>query len=201
MRDPDEDKIVKIHLIRHGKTIANKKRLYCGRTDLPLSEAGATELIRLKNRGIYPAAGLFFTSGLLRTGQTMDMIYGKVSRKAVPDMAEYAFGLFEMKSHEELGERPDYQAWITDSSGDVPCPNGESRNQFTGRVTAGYRRLAEEIAKAGARSAVVVCHGGVVACVMQSLFPNESSFYEWQPEPGRGYTIIHDLEKTRVKSI
>ena len=29
-----------IYLIRHGKTEANEKHLYCGSTDLPLSEKG-----------------------------------------------------------------------------------------------------------------------------------------------------------------
>ena len=33
-----------IYLIRHGKTEANEKHLYCGSTDLPLSEAGRGEL-------------------------------------------------------------------------------------------------------------------------------------------------------------
>ena len=36
-----------IYLIRHGKTEANEKRLYCGSTDLPLSEAGREELRNL----------------------------------------------------------------------------------------------------------------------------------------------------------
>ena len=33
-----------IYLIRHGKTSANEKHLYCGSTDLPLSNAGKEEL-------------------------------------------------------------------------------------------------------------------------------------------------------------
>ena len=36
-----------VYLIRHGKTEANEKRLYCGSTDLPLSEKGREELNRL----------------------------------------------------------------------------------------------------------------------------------------------------------
>ena len=36
-----------IYLIRHGKTEANEKHLYCGSTDLPLSEAGKEELCKL----------------------------------------------------------------------------------------------------------------------------------------------------------
>ena len=33
-----------IYLIRHGKTRANEKHLYCGSTDLSLSDAGKEEL-------------------------------------------------------------------------------------------------------------------------------------------------------------
>ena len=32
-----------IYLIRHGKTEANERHLYCGSTDLPLSDAGIAE--------------------------------------------------------------------------------------------------------------------------------------------------------------
>jgi alpha-ribazole phosphatase len=37
-----------IYLIRHGKTEANEKHLYCGSTDLPLSNVGRAELKGLK---------------------------------------------------------------------------------------------------------------------------------------------------------
>ena len=39
---------IEIILIRHGKTIANEKRLYCGKTDLSLSNSGVVELKKLK---------------------------------------------------------------------------------------------------------------------------------------------------------
>ena len=42
-----------IYLIRHGKTEANEKRLYCGSTDLPLSEKGRAEL-RAMHYAIHP---------------------------------------------------------------------------------------------------------------------------------------------------
>ena len=37
-----------IYLIRHGKTAANEQHLYCGSTDLPLSEEGLAELQALR---------------------------------------------------------------------------------------------------------------------------------------------------------
>ena len=43
-----------IYLIRHGSTEANERHLYCGASDLPLSERGRRELEVLKP--LYPAA-------------------------------------------------------------------------------------------------------------------------------------------------
>lgn len=182
---------MEIHLIRHGRTLANEKKLYCGQTDLPLSESGIEEIMVLKDLGIYPAADRFFTSGLLRTEQTIDIIYGDVHRNAIPYIAEYKFGSFEMKSYEELKDREDYQAWITDETGDYQCPRGESKKQFEKRVTEGFTRILNIINFENC-SAVAACHGGVVACIMEYLYPNAQNFYEWQPEPGHGYTLVYD---------
>ena len=187
---------MEIHLVRHGKTQANEKRLYCGRTDLTLSENGKAELISFKSQGIYPpSAELFFTSGLVRTELTVDILYGNVGRIAVPDMAEYDFGLFEMKSYDELKEREDYQAWITDETGATPCPGGESKKQVEKRVTKGYVYILSEIIKAGGASAFVSCHGGTIACIMEFLQPNTKHFYGWQPQSGRGYSLTYVSER------
>ena len=189
---------MEIHLIRHGKTIANEQRLYCGAADLPLSENGKKEIAELKNQGIYPSADLYFTSGLLRTEQTIDIIYGNVQRKIIPDIAEYKFGLFEMKSYEDLKEQDDYQAWITDETGDFECPGGESKNQFNKRVTDGFNSILEEVRQVENCSAFVSCHGGTIACIMEYLFPNTQNFYEWQPKPGRGYTLVYDSGRLHI---
>ena len=92
--------MMEIHIIRHGKTIANEQKLYCGSTDLPLSEEGKKEIALLKEEGIYPAgAGMLFTSSLIRTDETLDIIYEGCEGIHIPEIAEYDFGLFEMKSY------------------------------------------------------------------------------------------------------
>ena len=187
---------MELHLIRHGKTKANEQKLYCGQTDLPLSDAGREELVSLKKQKIYPPpAELFFTSGLLRAEETISILYGNVERTAVPDISEYRFGSFEMKSHEELKNRGDYQAWIADKAGGIPCPGGESKNQFNMRVIEGYRRILEKSSQAGSNSAFVLCHGGAIACIMEHLMPGQKNFYEWQPKQGRGYTLKYHSEQ------
>ena len=187
---------MELYLVRHGKTRANEQRLYCGQTDLPLSPEGAAEITLLKSRGIYPVpADLFFTSGLCRTDQTLDIIYGPVQRTALPLLAEYNFGEYEMRGHEELLDREDYRLWIADETGTVLCPGGESRKQFEERVIEGYNRIMNEVRLTGSGSAFAACHGGTIARVMEYLRPDTRDFYGWQPVPGRGYTLLFSGEK------
>jgi len=183
---------MELHMIRHGKTIANEQRLYCGQTDLPLSGGGAAELSQLKNQGIYPAAAsLYITSGLLRTRQTLELLYGPVQSVVVPQLMEYSFGSFEMKSHNQLNGQADYQSWIDDTAGSFVCPGGESKQDFNRRAAVGLAMLLEKACEA---SVFAVLHGGVIAYIMEALFPGKQNFYEWQPAPGRGYTVARTHE-------
>ena len=198
--------MMELHLIRHGKTLANEQRLYCGQTDIPLSDSGVAEILELKNRGIYPpGADLYFTSGLARTTRTLELLYGPVPHEALPQLGEFRFGSFEMKSHDELNPLADYQNWIMDDSGKTPCPGGESRQDFSLRVQAGYGVLLAraygvknhgrhmEYCYTPKGAVLAVCHGGVITYIMEMLFPARHNFYEWQPAPGRGYTIEYTV--------
>ena len=169
-----------IYLIRHGKTAANEQHLYCGSTDLPLSTAG---LEALKNIHYQVGECRFLTSGMLRTEQTLSALFGDVPHEVEPDFREIDFGAFEMKSYEQLKDNPDYQAWLTgDNQANTP-PGGESGNAMTQRALNAFQTLAQDT--------VVIAHGGVIAAIMESLFPQEGkNRYQWQPQPGHGYKII-----------
>ena len=191
---------MELHLIRHGETIANEKKLYCGHTDLPLSEKGRKSVAELKKQDIYPNnVDMFFSSNLCRTRQTIEHIYLPEYIETLPELAEFNFGQYEMKSYEKLKENPDYQAWITDESGLVSCPGGENKQQFNERVLLGYNLLLQK--SQNANVVFAVSHGGVIASIMDYLFPDTCNFYEWQPRPGHGYTLIYNnLVKNSPKS-
>ena len=185
-----------IHLIRHGRTEANLKKLYCGHTDIPLTAYGVEELNRLREAGIYPRSDMFVTSGLRRASQTLEIIYKTPEYCIIKALMEYNFGFFEMKSYEELRGNPDYISWINGG----PCPGGESRDGFRERVLTGWEQLVEK-AKDGL-STSAVCHGGVIVTIMEELFPGGRDFYEWQPGYGRGYAIwIRENEPPEYTSI
>lgn len=171
-----------IYLIRHGKTRANEAHLYCGSTDLPLSEAGKAELVKL-HYGVTPER--FLTSGMRRTNETLQILFGDVPFTPVPEFREVDFGAFEMHSYEELRENADYQRWITgDNEKNVP-PGGESGARMTARVTAAFSALRQLPG-----DTVLVTHGGVIAAIMAFCFPKENKTrYQWQPAPGHGYVL------------
>ena len=107
-----------IYLIRHGKTLANERRLYCGSTELSLSEQGREALkdIRFDISNVR-----FRTSGMKRANETMEVLFPGIPYEQDPRFREVDFGVFEMQSYEELKDRPDYQIWLTgDNERNVP---------------------------------------------------------------------------------
>lgn len=170
----------RLYLIRHGNTEANLQHRYCGSTDLPLSQPGREALGTLT----YDVSGVrFLTSGMLRTEQTLAILFGAVPHGQRPAFREVDFGIFEMHTYEELKDDPAYVDWITgDNMANIP-PKGESGNRMLSRVLEALPELLQE-------DTVLVTHGGVIAAIMEHLFPDETkSRYQWQPAPGYGYLI------------
>lgn len=170
---------MKIYLIRHGKTLANEQHLYCGSTDLPLSEQGVEELCKLK----YHLSNVkFVTSGMCRTEQTLQCLFGRVEHRVDIRFREVDLGDFEMHSYAQLKDLPAYQQWISgDNRQNVP-PRGESGAQMQKRVMEAFSQIREDT--------VVVTHGGCIAAIMERLFPDEGkNRYQWQPENGHGYVL------------
>ena len=115
MKSGAEQNQKEIFLFRHGKTEANEKHLYCGKTDLPLSEKGREELLKKKEFCVYPDIShcKVFTSGLLRTTQSLGILYPEIASVGTePSFQEIDFGDFEMKSYEELKNDERYKAWV-----------------------------------------------------------------------------------------
>ena len=170
---------MKIYLIRHGRTEANERHLYCGSTDLPLSDAGREELKQLH----YDMKNVrFLTSGMKRANETLRILFGDAPYEVDPRFREIDFGIFEMHSYEELKDTTDYQIWLTgDNEANIP-PNDESGVQMSRRVLEALADLKEDTC--------IITHGGVIAIIMEYLFPNEDkNRYQWQPAPGRGYAV------------
>lgn len=194
-----------IHLIRHGITAGNENRWYYGRMDIPLTARGIAQLEKLRADGIYPNVqnADCYTSGMLRTEQTFQTIYGDLPHKTLPLLREMNFGAWEGMSFEEIEQDTAHKAafddWMRITDGSFAFPEGgDSVNSFYARVRGGLaeleglHRLKELSCRHNGNDAVslVVCHGGVIAAAMEHYFPGErENFWQWIPDPGHGYTI------------
>ena len=156
-----------IYLIRHGETEANIKHIYCGSTDLSLSDAGI-EKVR-ERRNIPGIAELraqkvtFITSGMKRTEQTLELLFGdgtfepggrvsepfcsRVEHYVDPRFREIDFGIFEMRSYYDLKDTPEYQEWISGDNEANVCPGGESGRQMEARVMEAFGELRKQFLK------------------------------------------------------
>lgn len=170
---------MKLTLLRHGQTEGSLRDLYYGATDLPVLPESLAALH--ESAGRYPTAPRYYTSGLLRTEQTLQAIYGDVPHTALPGLREMDFGDFEMRSYEELKDDPAFRQWMSDSEHN-PCPNGESAPQTMARNLAAIGTVL-----ASDEDAVCVIHGGVIAGFMMTWFGGLR--VDWYRQAGTGYQV------------
>lgn len=173
-------------LIRHSLTTGNERRWYYGSADLPLSDAGRA--LCKDKRGQLPVSqsAQFATTGMLRTEQTLQLLFGDVPHAVFPSLREMALGRFECRTYDELKDDADYQRWLSDADGIFVIPGGESNAGFARRVEQGVQSLLRKYDG----ELVVVCHGGTIRRAMSALFPDSGrSFWDWKAEPCGGYLV------------
>ena len=169
-------------LLRHAQTEGSLRNLYYGAADIPALPESLSELHR--RAGDYPTAQRYYTSGMLRTEQTLAAIYGNVPHTRLPGLREMDFGDFEMKSYAELKDDPAFQAWCEDAEHNA-CPNGESAPQVLARNLAAIQPVLD-----AGEDAVCVIHGGVTAGLLMHWFGGIR--YDYPVAPGTGYQVTFE---------
>ena len=204
-----------IHFIRHGITEGILNRWYYGATDMPLVQEGIDEVLGFKADNVYPLDLAedtdFYTSGMIRAEQTLDVIYGDVKRKAIKNLSEMSFGRWECKTFDELKLEPEFDEWMNCTDNSFVFPEGDSILSFYERVEKGFdellglHRLKELSHRHSGKDAtsVIVCHGGVISACMERYFSGDrENFWQWIPAPGRGFTLyLEDGEPVRYEEI
>ena len=167
---------MKLYLLRHGETEGNRRMCYYGTTNLPLLPESVAKL--QQNAARYPRADHYYISGLLRTEQTLHALYGDVPYTVVPDLEELHFGIFEMHTHDELKDMPEYQEWLRDFEHNR-CPGGESPDEVQQRSVRAVKALLQK-----GEDAVCIVHGGVITAILMYYFGGPRFGYNMQPGTG-----------------
>ena len=180
-------KTYKIHLIRHGLTDANENGIYIGRTDLPLSPSGLSQLLEAKKTFVYPRATRFFTSPLMRCRQTLEVLYPGCQPSPVDGLAECDFGQWEGRRVADLKYDDHFQRWVAGQEKTIP--GGEDTAAFQQRVMAAFEATVQQLMTDGDTEAVICTHGGVIMLIMAAYGLPRSEMKEWLTAPGCGFTL------------
>ena len=175
---------MKLTLLRHGDTAGSRDDLYYGAADIPVLPDSLEMLAQRAKTGVYPTAARYYTSGLLRTEQTIRALYGDVPHTQLPGLREMDFGDFEMKSYAELKDDPAFQTWCQDAEHNA-CPHGESAPQVLARNLAALQPVLD-----AGEDAVCVIHGGVTAGLLMHWFGGIR--YDYPVAPGTGYQVTFE---------
>ena len=140
-----------IFLIRHGETAGNAARIV-QRPDIPLSERGLAQAVRLARRLADEGVGGIVSSDLTRAAMTAEELSKTTGLPIAfePLLHERNFGDIRGTAYDDLGFDPF-------DPGYVP-PNGESWEVFHARVDRAWTRM-REVAAATDGHLAVVTHG------------------------------------------
>lgn len=179
---------MEIILIRHGKTAANSENRYNGRTDDPLCAEGLAEIERVRK---YPDVPLVYASPLMRARQTAKIVFPNAEEVVIENLREMDFGDFEGRTAEEMGNDPDYRAWVAGECL-AACPNGESVPQFAKRAAGAFAGAMADAMRRKETRVGVAAHGGVIMAVMSAFSHADRSYYDWYVHNGGGFFLALD---------
>ena len=184
--------IFSIYLARHGETAWSLTGQHTGLTDLPLTERGERNAVRLGER----LAGLVFakvlTSPLQRAARTCELAgFGAVA-EVDRDLVEWNYGDYEgLRTVEIHAKRPD---WDLFRDG---CPNGESPEQIGARADRVVNRVR------AIKDNVLIFSSGhflrVFTARWLGLVPAAGKFFMLSTASLSALSYEHDLSNPAIK--
>jgi broad specificity phosphatase PhoE len=179
---------VQVILVRHGETASNRDRLALGRTDVPLTDLGLEQAVRLGKSLLLEREGgtdfgAVFTSPLLRARQTALAAVATLNIEAVeaPELIEMDVGEMDGLTGAELRERhPEFlRAWWGSEAGAIKMPGGESLQDVQDRAWPFIERLQAEYPPDS--TVVAVSHNFVIrALVCRALSVDLADFRRFE---------------------
>lgn len=96
-----------VYLIRHGQSEGNERRVYCGWTELPLTEVGETQVRRLAETVPHPRPCHIVTSDLIRVAGTARVLSESWRLDVTVDKGfrEMHFGAFHPATWEAVTDK------------------------------------------------------------------------------------------------
>lgn len=197
--------MIKLILVRHGRTICNEGGLLSGVTDSKLSEKGKLQAHKLANYLKNEKIDKIYTTPFSRTKETVKEL-AEVKGIQIEEnnrLNEINFGDFEGLSFKLIEkEYPQEVKKMIDEGSKYKYPNGESLEDTFIRV----KNEMKNILKNNKNSTILICsHGGTIRNIISYLLSGDYK-YHWnfkidngsitEIEVDNNFAIINKLNNT-----
>jgi probable phosphoglycerate mutase len=155
--------VKRILLVRHGESEWNSVRRLQGQADIDLTQTGRSQAIALRATVAALRPDRTLSSDLKRARETA-VLLGREDAEPTPALREIDVGAWTGAQISQLiaSEGENYRGW---RAGTFVPPGGELWADFRDRTFADV----DTALRAGAKRLLVVCHGGVIRALLESL--------------------------------
>lgn len=194
MKDPFNETVLRIVLVRHGETDWNRVRRFQGQNGVELNEIGRAQAEALAFTLREEPLQAIYSSPLARAIQTAKAInrHHRVPLEQRSGLMEMDLGDFDgLYAKDLMREQPDFlKIWLEDPSS-VRMPNGETLQEVQGRAWA----VVEEIVGDCPGGSVLLCgHNFVNVTILCKILGLElTHFRRLRQGPG----AINIIERSR----
>lgn len=176
--------MLKLLMIRHGRTFGNTLGRYIGTTDEHLLESESVDLLKMQPEPVE----CVFLSPMLRCRETADLLFPGQEQVILEGFRECDFGEFENKNYQELSGNPAYQKWI-DSDGTLGFPGGETQVEFKKRCLKAFDEMVRICCRRNYGNVGMVVHGGTIMSILEAYGFPRAGYFDWQVKNAEGYKI------------
>jgi broad specificity phosphatase PhoE len=184
----------RIFLIRHGRTIWNKRNRYCGCSDVSISREGRGQAEKLRGCLKDIPFDKIYCSAKRRATQTCRVIFNGAKFTRVPALREINFGALEGMYYKDIMRkyRAVYENWIRDPY-KHHIPKSEPVHVFKKRVEAAINKIVHDNA---GKTVAIVCHGGVIGIFVSGILKSRSF---WNHVPSAASITVVEYKKGRPR--
>ena len=181
-----------IYLARHGETEWSVTGQHTGVTDLPLTERGERNAMRLRQRLAGSVFARVLTSPLQRAVRTCELAGFGALAKVDPDLVEWNYGDYEgLRTAQIHAVRPGWQLFRDG------CPNGESPQDVGARADRVVSRVR------AVKGDVLIFSSGhflrVLAACWLGLEPFAGKFFMLDTSSLSALSYEHDLSSPAIR--
>ena len=159
----------RVLLVRHGATVLTAEDRFAGSSDIPLSEIGEHQALRLAERLSRLEIAAVYASPMKRTVHTAELLAAphRLVVEKVDGIREIDHGRWELKTRAEVERefREEYEAWEADPFTFAPA-DGESGLSVLARALPAVRAIVQRHPN---QTVLVVSHKATIRLLIGSF--------------------------------